>query len=94
MGYDTVLVAEYLDENPYTIDEQIAEDLDLDIKIIRNSLYKLHQEKLADFRKKPNFQTGYFSYYWKVDLSKIKSLMDRRRNKVISLLQYRINGEM
>ena len=90
MGEDTVLVAEYLLENPEAVDEEIAEDLDLNIKVVRNSLFKLNEQSLARFRRIRNSETGYFVYHWTLDPSKMKDMINRRRNRIVSLLQKRI----
>ena len=93
MGEDTVSVAEYLLENPEAVDEEIAEDLDLNIKVVRNSLFKLNEQSLARFRRIRNSETGYFVYHWTLDPSKMKDMINRRRNRIVSLLQRRIEYE-
>ena len=93
MGEDTVGVAEYLLENPEAVDEEIAEDLELNIKVVRNSLFKLNEQSLARFRRIRNSETGYFVYHWTLDPSKMKDMINRRRNRIITLLQRRINFE-
>lgn len=93
MGDDTVAVAEYLLENPEATDEEIAEDLELNIKTVRNSLFKLNEQSLARFRRIRNSETGYFIYHWVIESSKMRDMINRRKNKIITLLQQRINYE-
>ncbi|MHA2364437.1 MAG: hypothetical protein ACXAC7_10800 [Candidatus Hodarchaeales archaeon] len=90
MGDDTVQVSEYLMENPEATDEEMAEDLDINIKIIRNSLFKLNEQSLARFRRIRNSDTGYFVYHWTLDPNKMRDMLNRRNNKIIDNLKQRI----
>ena len=93
MGDDTVEVAEYLLENPEATDEEMAEDLELNIKVVRNSLFKLNEQSLARFRRIRNSETGYFVYHWTLDPLKMRDMINRRRNKIIQNLKLRIDYE-
>ena len=93
MGEDTVNVAKYLLENPESTDEEIADDLSLNIKVVRNALFKLNEQSLARFRRIRNADTGYFVYYWTLESTKVYDLIRRRSNKIIKLLKQRIEFE-
>lgn len=93
MGEDTVNIAFYLLDNPDSTDEEIAEDLNLNVKVVRNALFKLNEQSLARFRRIRNADTGYFVYYWTIESNKIYDLIRRRSTKIIKLLKQRIDFE-
>ena len=93
MGEDTVTVARYLLQNPDSTDEEISDDLNLNIKLVRNALFKLNEQSLARFRRIRNPETGYFVYYWTLESSKVYDLIRRRSTKIIRLLKERIEFE-
>lgn len=93
MGEDTVYVAKYLLQNPESTDEEMADDLNLNIKVVRNALFKLNEQSLARFRRIRNADTGYFVYYWTLESAKVYDLIRRRSNKIIKLLRQRIEFE-
>ena len=58
MGEDTVNIAFYLLDNPDSTDEEIAEESNLNVKVVRNALFKLNEQSLARFRRIRNADTG------------------------------------
>ncbi|HKZ42086.1 MAG TPA: hypothetical protein VJ044_14070 [Candidatus Hodarchaeales archaeon] len=93
MGEDTVDVAKYLLENPDATDEEVADDLKLNVKVVRNALFKLNEQSLARFRRIRNADTGYFVYYWNLESGKVKDLIRRRGKKIVSILKQRLEYE-
>ncbi|MFW9992805.1 MAG: hypothetical protein ACFFD4_12220 [Candidatus Odinarchaeota archaeon] len=93
MGEETVIVAEYLSNHPGAIDEEIAEILEINIKAVRNCLFKLNEQSLAKFRRIRNPDTGYFVYYWNFESEKLKNLVDRRKKHILKLLAQRSEYE-
>lgn len=93
MGEETVQVAIYLINNPDTIDEEIAENLEMNIKTVRSCLFKLNEQNLAKFRRIRNSDTGYFVYYWVFEKDKLINLIDRRKKHILKLLSQRYEYE-
>ena len=93
MGEETVQVAVYLINNPETIDEEIAENIEMNIKTVRSCLFKLNEQNLARFRRIRNSDTGYFVYYWIFEKDKLINLIDRRKKHILKLLSQRYEYE-
>jgi len=93
MGEETVMVAEYLINNPGAIDEEIAENIEMNIKAIRNCLFKLNEQSLAKFRRIRNTETGYFVYYWNFEPERLLHLVERRKKQILKLLAQRAEYE-
>jgi len=93
MGEETVQVAIYLINHPETIDEDIAENIEMNIKSVRSCLFKLNEQNLARFRRIRNPDTGYFVYYWVFEKDKLINLIERRKKHIIKLLSQRYEYE-
>ncbi|MHA2296114.1 MAG: transcription factor E [Candidatus Hodarchaeales archaeon] len=93
MGEETVVVAEYLIKHPGAIDEEIAETIEMNIKSVRNCLFKLNEQSLAKFRRIRNPDTGYFVYYWTFESERLLNLVERRKKQILKLLSQRSEYE-
>ncbi|MBR9676813.1 hypothetical protein GOV04_01615 [Candidatus Woesearchaeota archaeon] len=64
-GKDTIPLVNLLKGQKEKISEfKIADDLDLDIKEVRNMLYRLYKHNLVSFNRKKDKQKGWYIYYW------------------------------
>lgn len=93
MGEEAVIIAMHVLNHPETIDEDIALETELNIKIIRNILFKLNEESLAFFRRERNPDTGYFIYHWSIDLQKLIRLIEHKKKLIHQLINDRISYE-
>lgn len=93
MGEEAVIIALNVLNHPETTDEDIALETELNIKVIRNILFKLNEESLAFFRRERNPDTGYFIYHWTIDVQKLKRMLENKLKLINQLISDRINYE-
>ena len=64
----------------------IAKDLDYEIHLVRNVLYRLNGHNLATYIRKKDRIKGWYISYWTVNIKRFKELYDKsQENKVIKL---------
>ena len=92
-GDDAIVVVAYLDADEEITDEIIREKAELKINTVRRILYKLYENHLATYRRVRDKETGWFIYYWKLDLTHITNLIRNKRELVLKKLKERLDYE-
>ena len=77
LGEEGVEVANIIYEKEAT-DEEISKITHLRITNVRRALYKLYDNRLATYRRIKDKETGWYIYYWKMDLSKAPEVIGKR----------------
>ena len=77
VGGDAVDVVFYLKGKENISEFKIAEDLKLDIHIIRNVLYRLNSDHLATYIRKKDRQKGWYISYWTLNLKRFKEVYEK-----------------
>ncbi|HOM95976.1 MAG TPA: transcription factor E [Methanofastidiosum sp.] len=77
LGEEGVEVADIIYEKEAT-DEEISKDTHLRINNVRRALYKLYDNRLATYRRIKDKETGWYIYYWKMDLSRAPEIINKR----------------
>lgn len=89
-GADTLTVVDYLRDKEHVSEFIIAEDLKIEINLIRNMLYRLLNANLVSFYRKKDKQKGWYIYYWAFNANEImhrfwelkKSKLDRLKTRL------------
>jgi len=92
-GKEGVEVATVLVNSDETTDEEIATKTDLKLNTVRKTLYKLHDNQLASYRRIRDSDTGWFLYYWRIHPKKAQALINRKKRMVLNLLEQRLQHE-
>lgn len=92
-GADTLDLVEYLKGKENISEFIIAKDLEEEINIIRNKLYRLLQANLISFNRKKDKQKGWYIYYWTLNLDNIKFLYFDIKRKRLQKLKDRLARE-
>jgi transcription initiation factor TFIIE subunit alpha len=61
--------------------------------MVRRTLYILYENRLANYRRERDKDSGWLTYLWKVDLSDISRNMDEEAQKLIRRLDTRLDFE-
>ena len=103
VGEGTVAVAQILLAEGEMTDEAIAaklqenstsdEPLEMSLKIVRKSLYKLNEKYLASYRRVRDPETGYFIYYWTIQRERLRILIQNRRKRSLQVIGQRLSHE-
>ncbi|MGA7075340.1 MAG: transcription factor, partial [Halobacteriota archaeon] len=85
VGEDGLEMIERASINELT-DEKIAQETDTNLNTVRRTLYILYENRLANYRRERDKDSGWLTYLWKVDLSDIARNMDEEAQKLIRRL--------
>lgn len=93
VGPDAVLTVEYLKGKKDISEFKIAEDLKVDIHIIRNILYRLNSEHLGTYIRKKDRQKGWYISYWTLNEKRYKELFVKLQDKRLENLKEKLARE-
>ena len=95
LGEGGVEVASTIYDNEYT-DEEIAKETGIRVNTVRKVLYRLYDNRLASYRRTRDKKTGWYIYYWKMDLNKASEIMRNLEQeylqKLLQTLEYERNN--
>lgn len=74
-------------------DEELAEETGHKLNIVRKSLYKLYDYRLASYVRTKDKEIGWYIYTWKLDLSRISEILKERKKKMLEQLTNRLEFE-
>ncbi len=77
-------------------DEQIAEATGIKLNFVRKMLYKLYDVGMANYTRKKDPETQWFTYYWKFDSKKAARLLEeqyyKHKGEIEDSLEYEENN--
>ena len=62
-------------------DEQIAEATGIKLNFVRKILYKLYDVGMANYTRKKDPETQWFTYYWRFDSRKAAQIIEEQYNR-------------
>ena len=62
-------------------DEQIAEATGIKLNVVRRILYKFFDAGMANYTRKKDPETQWFTYYWRFDSRKAAQLLEKEYNQ-------------
>ena len=74
-------------------DEKMAEETGSNLNTVRRTLYILYENRLANYRRERDKDSGWLTYLWRVDLSDIARNIDDEAQKLIRRLEARLDFE-
>ncbi len=87
-------VYEYLKDKEEISDEKIAENLDIDEKKVRSTLYNFYDNGIANYRRIQDKETKWYTYFWQINnYNKIQTVMAERLNNRIEELKGSIDDQ-
>jgi transcription initiation factor TFIIE subunit alpha len=93
-GKDGIKIGQYLLNTTNEVtDEELADQTQIKLNLVRKILYKLNENKLAKFRRVRDKKSGWFIYYWGHDFDRIVELVTAKQRKVLRRLQSRLEFE-
>jgi len=75
------------------VDEDLAEELDLDPKIVRRTLFILYENDLASYRRDRDEESGWYTYLWSFEYDNIPGKLNDEMKKLKDALDDRIEYE-
>jgi transcription initiation factor TFIIE subunit alpha len=93
-GSEARTVLEYLlGKNKEVTDEEIAEETGLKINSVRRALYLLLEHNLVGYRRVRDRNSGWYIYYWQVNVDQINAILYARKKMVLEKLKARLRYE-
>jgi transcription initiation factor TFIIE subunit alpha len=93
VGEQAIPIIDYLKDKKNISEFIIAEDLKYEIHLVRQLLYKLHDNNLVIYNRKKDRQKGWYISYWTFNSSKIKELIKRMKTNKLDRLNDRLEKE-
>jgi len=87
LGSDGMDLYQLLKEKDNRSEFEIAELLDIDIKLVRRNLYKLYNNNLVSFTRKKDKTKGWYIYYWTLKKENIKHAYIKRLKAQLEKLE-------
>jgi transcription initiation factor TFIIE subunit alpha len=92
VGKDGLEMIERVSADELT-DEKIAEETGSNLNTVRRTLYILYENRLANYRRERDKDSGWLTYLWQVDLSDITRNIDDEAQKLVRRLEARLDFE-
>lgn len=92
-GPDVIPLVEYLKGKKDVSEFIIAKDIEAEIQVIRNQLYRLLDHNLVNFWRKKDKQKGWYIYYWTYNPNHIEFLFWANKKKRLEMLSERLERE-
>lgn len=86
-------VAQVLIENGEATDEDIANEIDVRLNLVRKILYDLYDNQVVDYRRTRDEETGWYIYYWHMEPERALELMDENKQTLLNKLKNRLEHE-
>jgi transcription initiation factor TFIIE subunit alpha len=80
--------------NKELTDQQIAQETDFNINIVRRTLSTLYEHRLAFYIVERDKETGWMLYIWHADFEDIESRLTADAHKLVSKLEKWLDGEL
>lgn len=74
-------------------DEEIAEQTDIKLNVVRKILYKLYDYRLASYTRTKDREIGWYIYTWKLDLQRVYDILTERKRRVLDELTKKLEFE-
>jgi len=74
-------------------DEKIAQATGVLLNIVRRTLFILYENRLANYRRERDANSGWLTYLWKLDLSNLNRQLDIEAKKLLKNLQTKLEFE-
>jgi transcription initiation factor TFIIE subunit alpha len=75
------------------VDEDLAEKLDLDPKVVRRTLFILYENDLASYRRDRDEESGWYTYLWSFEYDNIPDKLNDEMRKLRDSLEDRLEYE-
>lgn len=92
-GEDAVKVVETLKKLGEATDEMIANESEIKLNDVRKILYKLYDSTLISNMRVRDPNTGWFLYYWRIQLDQLDAFIRSRKRRVLERLKERLKHE-
>lgn len=94
VGEDAMTIVNYLKDKSNVNEFEIAEKTEIEIQPVRNILYRLYENNLANYYRKKDRQKGWYISYWTFNDKRVLELVPIIKKKKLEGFQERLDKEM
>ncbi len=91
VGSDAVSLVQYIKNKEDVSEFKIAEELALNINLVRNMLYRLSSHNLVSSIRKKDKKKGWYIYYWTFNLPRSVELIMKSKEKKLENFKNMLN---
>lgn len=92
-GFEAVEIVNFLKGKENVSEFDIAEKINIDIKIVRILLYRLFKHNLVSSIRKKDKKKGWYIYYWTLNKEQLKKVFFDIQEQKLSRLKERLKRE-
>lgn len=92
VGEEGYKVVQNMPEGEVT-DEKIAQATGVLLNIVRRTLFILYENRLANYRRERDTDSGWLTYLWRLDLSNLNRQLDIEAKKLLKNLKTKLEFE-
>jgi len=92
MGEDGLKMMENVPEGEIT-ESKIAELNDIKLTSVRKVLYKLYDNRMAEYRTERDDNSGWITYLWSFNCDNVKKMMDKESDDDLNILRNKLEYE-
>jgi transcription initiation factor TFIIE subunit alpha len=92
-GDDAVTVVNILKMKSEATDEMLANESTVRLNTVRKILYKLYDHGLVSCTRVRDEKTGWFIFYWKLQLDQLDAFIRSRKRRVLEKLKHKLDYE-
>ncbi len=92
-GDDVIPLVKALKNKKNVSEFKLAENIETEVNITRNMLYRLYHANLVSFIRRKDKQKGWYIYYWTFKQKRIKYLVSDLKKKRLDSLKERLARE-
>ena len=92
-GDDSVTVVNILKKKSEATDEMLANESTVRLNTVRKILYKLYDHGLVSCTRVRDEKTGWFIFYWKLQLDQLDAFIRSRKRRVLEKLRHKVDYE-
>ena len=93
LGTEVLPITMLLNENEELSEIKLAALLKIEINETRRILYKLHDSNLVSFKKKKDEESGWYTYYWKLNSKRMDRMVENVSKNTIQRINTRLEKE-
>lgn len=74
-------------------DEEIAQETGIRLNLVRKILYDLYEDRVVDYRRTRDSESGWYVYYWHIEPDQALELLEENKRILLRKLKERLEHE-
>lgn len=92
-GEEAAKIIEVLSQTNEMTEEEIVSKTGIKLNNVRKILYKLYEHSIVRLRRTRNKDTGWFTFYWRIQPDQIDGFIISQKKRILEKLEIRLEYE-